>query len=1255
MGTVGIAAGQQVLFKDSGADQRVFVQAPGGDITNSGAISAAQAEIRSNGGNIYAIAGNNNTGAVRATGTTVQDGHVWLVADHGTANVSSAISAQNADGTGGAVETSGEHLNIAGANVSTGKGGNWLLDPVDLTIDSSAASSIDTALASSNVTVSTSATGSSGFGSTVSGNGDINVANSISWSSGNSLTLSAYRNINVETGATISNSGSGSLTLYADNAATETGTVSFTGTGAVNFGSSSGNVNIYYHPTSYPTATSYSSNVTMHTGTLTSYMTVDSMTDLQHVNNNLSGTYALNTDLNATGVSFTQIADGSDQGNPSDGFSGVFEGQGHTISHLTPTIDGSENSGGLFNQISSTGIVRNLGLVNVTVNGGSGQWAGGLTGENYGTIENSYTTGSVSAAGSCCASPLVGGLVGNNDGTIWNTWSSATVSGGKIVGPGGLVGYNGWNYATYNSGTPAKIYYSYSVGAVSAGLYGVAGGFAGENDGRVYSSYFDSVTSGQTTGIPDIGGGGPNQATGVSTTTFQNGNLPSGLSSSNWTAYSGYYPRLNWQPSPGITVSGVVYNGASTLSGVTVDGLAGGSSFGSATSGSGGAFSFTAPANTTSVLLYLAGGTYTGNTFSNLLTGGAFTGTNIYNGQLRLINNTQSSYSLLSTSLLAALGSNSGSTFLFTNNAGVITPTSGTALSIINTASGFNVDQPISASGSVLINSSGNLSIAGSNSIASTASGDAVTLVTGGTFTNNAGANVLTTSNGRWLLWGTNGGNTSLGGLSYGFKQYNATYGTTTVAGTGNGLLYGSISPVTVSLTGSVSKTYDGLASATLSSSNYGFSNVLSGDTVTASGTATYASANAGSNKTVDVTGLTLSATDGTGAMVYGYTPAFTSINGPIGTINPATLTYTANTASRTYGSSNPALSGSVTGFVGTDSLMSATTGTLSFASPATSSSNAGSYAINGSGLSATNYTFQQAAGNATALTVNPATLTYTANPASKTYGSANPSLSGSVTGFVNGDTENASTSGTLAFSSSAATGTGVGSYAINGSGLSAANYTFQQDSGNATALTINPATLTYVASAASKTYGSANPSLSGSVSGFVNGDTLGSSTSGALAFTTAATVGTGVGSYAVNGSGLSAANYAFQQDSGNATALTINPATLTYVASAASKTYGSANPSLSGSVTGFVNGDTQNSATAGTLAFTTAATVGTGVGAYAINGSGLTAGNYTFQQDSGNATALTINPALLTYVAMRPVRRMDLPILALPVRSWAS
>jgi hypothetical protein len=89
-------------------------------------------------------------------------------------------------------------------------------------------------------------------------------------------------------------------------------------------------------------------------------------------------------------------------------------------------------------------------------------------------------------------------------------------------------------------------------------------------------------------------------------------------------------------------------------------------------------------------------------------------------------------------------------------------------------------------------------------------------------------------------------------------------------------------------------------------------------------------------------------------------------------TINPATLTYVADPASRQVGTPNPSFSGTVTGFKLTDTLGSATTGTAVFDSTANLSTPPGKYAINGSGLTATNsnYTFGQHPNNATALTL---------------------------------------------------------------------------------------------------------------------------------------------------------------------------------------------------------------------------------------------------------------------------------------------
>jgi hypothetical protein len=113
-------------------------------------------------------------------------------------------------------------------------------------------------------------------------------------------------------------------------------------------------------------------------------------------------------------------------------------------------------------------------------------------------------------------------------------------------------------------------------------------------------------------------------------------------------------------------------------------------------------------------------------------------------------------------------------------------------------------------------------------------------------------------------------------------------------------------------------------------------------------------------------------------------------------------------------------------------------------------------------------------------------------------------------------------------------------------------------------------------------------------ISGFANGQTLDSATTGTLGFSTLATPSSNVGSYAITGGGLTAnnGNYVFVQAPGNANAFAIAPATLTYVANAASSSYGAAIPALTGTVSGFANGQTLASATTGTLGFSTLATV---------------------------------------------------------------
>ena len=155
---------------------------------------------------------------ITADGTSGAGGNVVVWSD-GTTSFGGAISTQGA--RGGFIETSGHVFNFTGGSVNAGRGGAWLLDPVDLTIDATLAGTIATALnGGSNVTQLTSATGSGG-------NGDITLASGINWSTNATLTLSAYRNIAVN--ANITSTGGGGVVLRADNAGTGTGTVTFGG------------------------------------------------------------------------------------------------------------------------------------------------------------------------------------------------------------------------------------------------------------------------------------------------------------------------------------------------------------------------------------------------------------------------------------------------------------------------------------------------------------------------------------------------------------------------------------------------------------------------------------------------------------------------------------------------------------------------------------------------------------------------------------------------------------------------------------------------------------------------------------------------------------------------------------------------------------------------------------------------------------------------------------------------------------------
>lgn len=187
------------------------------------------------------------------------------------------------------------------------------------------------------------------------------------------------------------------------------------------------------------------------------YMWVEDVEQLQAINTNLSGNYALRNSIDATSTEqngFTSI--GSDK----EAFAGKFDGIDYNIFGLT--IKNAGKNTGLF------GYTNNATISNVTLVGGS------ITGSNN-----------------------VGAIVGNaNDTTLTNVVNSAAVSGNSNVG--GIVG----------SATNTTVEDAINTGAIEGRVN--TGGNGGINVGGLIGSMNSSHLIGNSYNLGDVSGDGYN-------------------------------------------------------------------------------------------------------------------------------------------------------------------------------------------------------------------------------------------------------------------------------------------------------------------------------------------------------------------------------------------------------------------------------------------------------------------------------------------------------------------------------------------------------------------------------------------------------------------------------------------------------------------------------------------------------------------------------------------------------------------------
>ena len=492
-GKAYLAAGDEVTlnFADNNLigftiDKQTAENALG--ITNTGSIIA-------NGGEVILsakAAGNisrtviNNEGLIQAQTIEDKNGTIKLLGgmENNIIKINGTLDASAPNGgNGGFIETSAANVKVNDSAVITtyapyGKTGTWLIDPNDYIIAASGGditgSALGTSLGGSNVTILSD----NGTVVTTSGNGDIFVNDGVTWISGNTLTLNAQRNIWVNAPIT----ATGSLVLRSDYSGAGNGRVYFGDAVLVNL--TGGTADIYYNPDIYSAPINYSNNFTGVTPT--AWMLVNNVDQLQAMNTNLAGTYALGSDIDASATATWYSGAGfAPVGNFTTPFTGAFDGLCHTISNLYINRP-AQDYVGLFGETASV-IIRNVGLVGGSVSGNN--YVGGLVGSNNigSIISNAYATGSVTGNND------VGGLVGlNNGGTISNSYATGSVTGisnSLVGGIGGLVGFN--------SGTISN---SYATGNVTGSDY--VGGLVGDNLGSISNAY----ATGSVTGSDHVGG-----------------------------------------------------------------------------------------------------------------------------------------------------------------------------------------------------------------------------------------------------------------------------------------------------------------------------------------------------------------------------------------------------------------------------------------------------------------------------------------------------------------------------------------------------------------------------------------------------------------------------------------------------------------------------------------------------------------------------------------------------------------------------
>jgi filamentous hemagglutinin family protein len=1183
-GTAALAAGYEVLMRDATLADGKFVVKVGGSDTearNTGAIKAADAELRANDGNVYALSGNLG-GFVRADGVSATDGHVFLTAEGGNVTVDSTVAAKNADGTGGLIVATGDNVALKdGAKlVADGTTGGTVLVGGDQYGSNDASRKLvgfDVANAGT-VTVDADAV--------ISANGsDAEGGKIVVWSDD----FTDYK-------GSLSTLGEGTKGGFAE--VSSKGVLNFDG--AAQTGEDG---ELLLDPYNLTIVAGSGGN-----NTASSSVSTLGASKLQAL---LDGTHLFgDVYLGGNNITVSTGTGGTAGQGDITVSSAVNWATGHALTlqaanniAINATVTGSSSSAALNLQaknsitqtaaisVASLDVSNNGGAVNAVLtnaNNSVGTLSAGSSGNRVGSL--AFTNNKSLAVGSAGLFGFgASGLYSNGAVSLTTSGGSSDIAvNGALDTTGSAVNLSAGRNITINSGLVAS--------AADVTLT------AGTNGGN--SSISDGTSGTITADKLALLGGSKVAATIDNQALFVGATTNVGTLAANVGSLTFYNGKALTVGTVGAT-NGVTATGDVSLN-LTENGDA--LAFNQALTTSGDVSIATNGAVTQS-----ASGIITADALSFANEGVLGTAPSVALTADNQVN------SISAGNVLAPVGN-----FSFTN------------------AKSLKVDSAgIHSSGAVTVYAKGEgsdvtLASAGANSSTdgiSTSLNDDVTAITvaaDGNFINNAGSNALQTGgvfvhNARWLVYASNSAGNTFGGLDSGNQAIWGTSYPDSVSATGNRYVFANDTATTtlaVTLDGAT-KVYgsgvdlaDFVTDATLSYTGHAaVANAYKGDDATSTNVA------AGD---LDLTsdGTPATANVGLYDVVAAYSGYDTTVTNGLA-VTKKGLTVTANDDSKTYdglayhGGNGVSYDGLVNGDTSVD-------GTVVYGGSAQGAKNAGGYTISASGLTSGNYDISYVVGT---LNVGKAVLTVTADDKSRTYGDNNPSLTVSYSGFVHGENKNVIDTKATA-STDATKNSDVGNYDIVAANAADNNYSFVYVNGT---LKVNKATLIVTADSGSMTYGDNTPSLGASYYGFKLGQNASVIDTGATT-TTNATKTSNAGFYGTNASGASDNNYSFVYVPG---VFVVNKAVLTVTADDLTKIYGDANPTLTATYDGFKNGDD-----AGDLdiapTLTTKAKTNSNVGDYAITANSLFGiigldNNYTFNFNPGT---LTVNPATLTVAA---------------------